>query len=259
MEAVLAAIAERKEAFARLPLFAFLQDESIEPEQRLAFYPCMAHWIMSFADLNKYFLRSEPAGDEYQARVNAYSHEDDDHWGLYLEDFRKLGCEELHATGAGWLRFLWGDATRANRMLSYRIAHLVMGASGVERLAIVESMEEAANAFFPHTVRLADQIQERTGTELRYLGHFHAELEAGHTGAGDHDALAHIVLDDDSRRRALRMVDEIFGLFADWADEVLRYATAQPAAVPITNAPLSVAAAAAAGNTGQLFKLAPVM
>jgi hypothetical protein len=223
MEAILAAITERKQAFAKLPFFAFLSDESIDPEQRLAFYPCMAHWIMSFADLNKYFLRAEAAGDEYQQKVNAYSHEDDDHWRLYIEDFQKLGFEGLY-TGTNWLRFLWGDETRANRMLSYRIAHLIQGATSVQRLAIVEAMEEAANVFFPLTLQLAEQIQERNGVELRYLGHFHFNLEAQHTGAGDHDALARIQLDDETRRKTLWMVDEVFGLFEEWAEEVLRFA-----------------------------------
>src|SRR4028118_2106005 len=140
MRTVLAAITERKKAFARLPFFAFLADESLTPEQRLAFYPCMAHWIMSFADLNKYFLRVEPTTDEHQQRVNAFSHEDDDHWHLYLEDFRKLGFEQLY-TGTDWLNFLWGEETRANRMLSYRIANLIMGASSVQRLATIRSEE----------------------------------------------------------------------------------------------------------------------
>lgn len=226
MREVLAAISERKRAFARLPFFAFLADESLTPEQRLAFYPCMAHWIMSFADLNKYFLRVEPAFDSYQQRVNAFSHEDDDHWQLYLEDFQKLGFERLY-TGTNWLNFLWGEETRANRMLSYRIANLISGATSVQRLAIIEAMEEAANVFFPLTVRLASQIEERTGTELRYLGHFHFTLEAEHTGAGDHDSLAQIELDEETRRVTLRMVDEVFALFSDWAEEVLRYAVAQ--------------------------------
>jgi hypothetical protein len=154
MREVLAAITERKRAFARLPFFAFLQDESLEPEQRLAFYPCMAHWIMSFADLNKYFLRAEPTTDEYQQRVNAFSHEDDDHWRLYLEDFQKLGFDKLY-TGTDWLNFLWGEETRANRMLSYRIASLILQAGSVERLAIIEAMEEAANVFLPHRYRNA--------------------------------------------------------------------------------------------------------
>jgi hypothetical protein len=226
MRAVLAAIEERKRAFARHPFFAFLQDESLTPEERLAFYPCIAHWIMSFADLNKHFLRVEGPADVHQERVNRYTREDDDHWRLYVEDFRKLGFERFR-TGADWLSFLWGEETRANRMLSYRIAHLVMGASSVQRLAIVESMEEAANVFFPLTLRLAERIQERTGTELRYLGHFHFNLEAEHTGAGDHEALARVELDDLARHKTVEMVNEIFRLFEDWADEPLRFAATQ--------------------------------
>jgi hypothetical protein len=252
MDAVLAVIEEKKRAFARLPFFGFLQDESLEPEQRLAFYPCMAHWVMSFADLNKYFLRAEPAADEYQERVNAYSHEDDDHWRLYLEDFQKLGFDALY-NGAGWLNLLWGDETRANRMLSYRIAHLIQVATSVQRLAIVEAMEEAANVFFPLTVQLAEQIQERTGIELRYLGHFHFNLEAEHTGAGDHSTLARIELDEEARRSTLEMVGEVFGLFEDWAREVLRFAVARLGVIhpmpPQTNAP----------DSEHLMKFAPVM
>ncbi len=231
MEAVLAAIEEGKRAFAGMPFFAFLRDESLEPERRLAFYPCIAHWIMSFADLNKYFLRAEPAADAHQEKVNTYSREDDDHWRLYLEDFRKLGFERMYE-GTGWLNLLWGDETRANRMLSYRISHLISNASSVQRLAIVEAMEEAANVFFPLTLRLAEQLEERTGVELRYLGHFHFNLEAEHTGAGDHEALARIELDEETRRETVRMVREVFGLFEDWAREVLRFAVAHLADAP---------------------------
>jgi hypothetical protein len=252
MEEVLAAIEEKKREFARLPFFGFLRDESLEPEQRLAFYPCMAHWIMSFADLNKYFLRAEPAADEYQERVNAYSHEDDEHWRLYLEDFQKLGFDALYS-GTGWLRLLWGDETRANRMLSYRLAHLIQCAKSVERLAIVEAMEEAANVFFPLTVQLAEQIQERTGVELRYLGHFHFSLEAEHTGAGDHAALARIELDDETRRSSLEMVDEVFGLFEDWAREVLRFAVARLGDTQ------PMPQQTAASDSEHLLKFAPVM
>ncbi len=241
MNTVLAAIMEHKQAFARLPFFTFLRDDSFAPEARLAFYPCMAHWIMSFADLNKYFLRADAPRDEYQQRVNVYTHEDDDHWQLYLEDFQKLNCAELY-TGTDWLRFLWSDETRANRMLSYRIAHLIMGATSVQRLAIIEALEEAANVFFPLTVQLAEQLQARTGIELRYLGHFHFNLEAEHTGAGDHDALTRIELDEATRERTLQLVDEIFGLFAAWADEVLRFAAAQLDHRPAVPGALRIAA-----------------
>lgn len=256
MREVLAAISERKEAFARLPFFAFLADESFEPEQRLAFYPCMAHWIMSFGDLNKYFLRDESTTDEYQRRVNIFSHEDDDHWQLYLEDFQKLGFDRLY-TGTDWLNFLWGEETRANRMLSYRLANLIMNARSVQRIAIIEAMEEAANVFFPLTVQLAEQIQERTGTELRYLGHFHSALEDAHTGAGDHESLAEIELDAPTRQRTVEMVHEVFTLFDDWAEEVLRYAIAQLSRDKLT-LPL-LTPPDAASDSAHLMKLSSVM
>jgi hypothetical protein len=223
LESVLTAIEGRKRAFARRPFFAFLSDESLGPAERLSFLPCMAHWVMSFADLNKYFLRDEQTTDEHQRMVNLYSREDADHWQLFLEDFEKLGCDRLYA-GTNWLRFLWGEETRANRMLSYRLSHLIADAAPAVRLFIVEAVEEAANVFFPQTVRLAEQFRARTGVELRYLGHFHADLEANHTGAGDHDALARINLDAEAERRALAIVAEVFDLFDDWADEVLRFA-----------------------------------
>lgn len=260
MREVLAAIMERKRAFARLPFFAFLADESLEPEQRLAFYPCMAPWIMSFADLNKYFLRAEPAnGDKYQQRVNTFTHEDDDHWLLYLEDFQKLGFDKLYG-GTGWLNFLWGDETRANRMLSYRLAHLIMGAKSIERIAIIEALEEAGNVFFPLTVQLAAQIQERTGVDLRYLGHFHLSLEAGHTGAGDHSSLARIELDAETQRRSLEMVHEVFDLFADWAEEVLRFAVAQLGDTrPLQALTLPAPSQIAAPPAEHLTNLSPVM
>lgn len=229
MKEVLAAISEKKRAFERLPFFAFLADDRLDPEERLTFLPCMAHWVMSFADLNKYFLRAEAGGDAFQERVNVYSHEDDGHWLLYLEDFRKLGFDQFQS-GADWLGFLWGDETRANRLLSYRIARMAMGATSLQKIAIVEAMEEAANVFFPLTVRLAEQYRRRTGVELRYLGHFHADLEAGHAGAGDHDSLADIELDEVTRRGALEMVAEIFRLFEDWAEEVMRFASGRAGA-----------------------------
>jgi hypothetical protein len=226
VEKILTAIGERKREFARHPFFAFLQDESLAPRERLAFYPCMAHWIMSFADLNKYFLRDESSADPLQRRVNVYTHEDDDHWRLYLEDFRKLGFADLH-TGPDWLGFLWGEETRANRMLSYRLAHLIMGATSAQRIAVIEAMEEAANVFFQLTLRLAERIQRETGMELRYLGHFHAELEAAHEGAGNHESLLGIELSEAETRRGVEMVAEVFALFDDWADEVLRFAAAR--------------------------------
>lgn len=231
MKTVLAAIAERKQAFSELPLFDFLSDDTLAPAERLSFYPAMAHWIMSFGDLNKYVLRQEPTEDPHQQIVNDYTHEDDFHYNLYLEDFRKLGCDRLR-DGSDWLRFLWGRETRANRLLSCRIASLILGATGAQRLAVVEAMEEAGNVFFTHTVRIAEQYEAQTGVELRYLGRFHQNLEAEHSARGDHDLLAGIALDAETARQTVRMVNEVFDLFHDWAAEMLAFAEAQLRSAP---------------------------
>ncbi|HEV2763801.1 MAG TPA: hypothetical protein VGV38_12545, partial [Pyrinomonadaceae bacterium] len=63
-----------------------------------------------------------------------------------------------------------------------------------------------------------------------------------HTGAGDHDSLARIELDEETRRSTVRMVEEIFDLFEDWAEEMLRYAAAHLADGVLAAPPLQAAA-----------------
>ena len=223
MKQVLDAIECRKEEFAALPLFVFMRDESLTPEQRLIFYPGMAHFIMSFADLNKYVLREEQAGDCYQSLVNAHTHEDDYHWTWYIEDLRALGAERLR-TGTGALNFLWGDETRAGRILSYRLAHLIASANSAQRLALIEAMEETANVFFTQSSRLAARIEAERGVRLKFYGQFHFDVDSNHTLHAEAILLAGIELDAETRARTLGMVAEVFRLFTDWMEELLRIA-----------------------------------
>lgn len=92
MKTVLQHIEINKESYAQLPLFEFLRDERRTPQERLAFLPHIAFFIMAFSDLNKFVLRDEtPSIDSYQRKVNAHTYEDDHHWPWYLEDLHKLG------------------------------------------------------------------------------------------------------------------------------------------------------------------------
>jgi hypothetical protein len=96
MRTVLKKVLAKKQAYSNLPLFQYMRDSSLTEEERLAFYPCMAHFIMSFGDINKYMLREEPPSNTYQERVNIHTYEDDRHWPWYLEDFAKLGFEPVY-------------------------------------------------------------------------------------------------------------------------------------------------------------------
>ena len=122
------------------------------------------------------------------------------------------------------LRYLWSDATIQNRLLSHRLAHLIWGAAPAVRLAIIEAIEETGNVLFALTSRLAAEVERETGSELRYCGEFHFQLESGHAMNNDHAELAQIVLDPASRADAHDRVEQVFAWFADWTDELLRYA-----------------------------------
>jgi hypothetical protein len=223
MKSVLAAIFRSKRLYSKLPLFGFLREDSIPPMERLAFYPCMAPFILTFGDLNRYVLRDETSNDPHQILVNTHSYEDDHHWPWYLDDFALLGFD-VPTTSTQVMRFLYGDDLRVNRMLGTKLAHLIYGATPVERLVIIEAIEETGNVLFALTARLARDLEAQMGVPLRYLGDFHFQLESGHAVGADHAQLAQITLDGAQRDRCLYLADEVFRLFEEWTHELLAYA-----------------------------------
>ena len=213
-----------KREYARLPFFDHLRDQNLTAVERLAFFPCMAPFILSFGDLNRYVLRVEPTDDPYQAMINAHTYEDDHHWPWYLEDFAKLGHDLEPQPPGETMRELWSDATAKSRLLSHRLAHLVWGTEPVVRLAIIEAIEETGNVLFSLTCELARAVQRDSGTELRYCGEFHFILESGHAMNNDHAELACITLTETQRKDALSRVDQVFALFTEWTHELLHFA-----------------------------------
>lgn len=228
----------KKRAYAGLPLFELLRDERVDPLDRLAFYPCMAHFILSFGDINKYMLRYETAACPHQEMVNTHTFEDDHHWHWYLEDLTKLGFD-THARGSDWMRFLWGDETRFNRILTYRLAPLIASTSSVERLVLIEAVEETGNVLFTEILKLAEQLEARSSIKLRYCGDFHFQRESGHTVGADHRELMSIQLDEGQRRRCIELVDEVFALFTEWTEELRRYGLAHPVSNRVARAHLA--------------------
>jgi hypothetical protein len=227
MKEVLRHIFGKKRVYHHLPLFEWMRNEALSPRERLAFYPCMAHFIMSFGDLNKFVLREARPGDLYQDMVNAHTLEDDHHWPWYLEDFAKLGFD-AEMRGTEWMNFLWGAETEQNRVLAARLTALISGTTSVERLVIIEAIEETGNVLFGTMLPLAEAIERQIGEQLRYCGPFHFNLESGHAVGADHRALASLALGHNDQERCKAMVDEVFSAFEAWTHELLRYAVAHP-------------------------------
>jgi hypothetical protein len=227
MKQVLRHIFGKKRAYNLLPLFEWMRDERLSARDRLAFYPAMAPFILSFGDLNKFVLREERPGDLFQDMVNAHTLEDDHHWPWYLEDFRKLGFD-AEMSGTEWMNFLWGEETQQNRVLMARLTGLIRGTSSVERLTIIEAIEETGNVLFSTILPLAEVVEQELGEQLRYCGSFHFNLESGHAVGADHKALTNIVLSEVDRAHHIALVEEVFSAFEGWTHELLRYAKAHP-------------------------------
>jgi hypothetical protein len=223
MKAVLRKIFAMKREYNKLPLFQFMRDDRIDAAKRLSFFPCMAHFILSFGDLNRFVLRSEPTEDKHQRKVNTHTYEDDHHWPWYLEDFQKLGFD-LPTRPTDLMRFLWGEETQKNRVLMYRLTGIIAQANGAERIAIIEAIEETGNVLFTTMLDIAKTLEKRYDVELRYCGAHHHALESGHAVAADHGEIAAIDLDPESTQRCMLWVEEVFTVFEDWTNELLAYA-----------------------------------
>jgi hypothetical protein len=117
MRSVLQAILQAKRPYADRPLFQLMRDEARSPRERLAFFPCMAPFILAFGDLNKYVMRDEASTDPLQVLVNRHTYEDDHHWPWYLEDLAALGFDRPTSMSR-MLALLYSSRTRVNRMLN---------------------------------------------------------------------------------------------------------------------------------------------
>jgi hypothetical protein len=211
MQSVMREVAQAKRHYSTLPLFAFLRDESLDPRDRLAFVPAMAPFILAFPDLSRCVFRDEASRDPIQALVHERTRADDHRWPLFLEDLTKLGFDRS-APLTQHLRATMKDAHQQGRMLGPRLAQLAYGATPIEKLVIVEALEETGNVFFGLTAGIAARIEAEGGPELRYLGQLRF--------ARDRRAVDEIALDPPQRVRCLDLAFHVFDLFADWSNEL---------------------------------------
>jgi hypothetical protein len=214
MEELLALIKEKQQKFARIPFYEYLRDTKIDPNERMAFAPCFAFFVMSFSELNRDILRVEPTTDPIQALVNHHTYEDEDHWIWFLEDLKKLGYDEsIKFTEA--LRFLWSDETRVQREVVRWMFEAGASASPIHRVIFIESIEATADIFLEATQAIASELQILDGRDCRYFGDMHTIVDSSHTMYTDDSQkfLNSIQLTPEEKEEALRIIDKTFDMF----------------------------------------------
>lgn len=225
MRSILALIDLKKHTYSQLPFFEFLRDETISPLKRLAFAPCAASFIMSFADLNKYILRQEPTEDIIQEILNQHTYEDDFHWQWFLEDMQKLGFNcALNLNNS--LEFLWGQETKTSRLLTYELYQCIAQAEPIEKLIILKAIEATANVCLSLTQSIVDELQVINSQEYKYFGNHHLSLENTHNSHSHdvHQFIEDIYISDKTKQKSIDLVEKVFELFTQWTYGLLDYA-----------------------------------
>ncbi|MFL5343246.1 MAG: hypothetical protein ACJ8AT_00525 [Hyalangium sp.] len=224
MKRVLEFIEQKKREQDASRFLAFIRDQSIHPGSRFSFVPCMAPFVMGFADLNKYVLRDEASQDPLQKVINTHTQEDDHHFGMFLRDLKTLGLDtSLNLSGA--LKLLWSEESRRSRQILYGLTALIASASPVMRMAIVEAIEAAGNVGFKRYNQTAAEFHQLTGLRLYYFGEAHLDLESGHAMGTENveQKLSEIVLTPEQVEQACALVARVFELIIDMGEGFMEY------------------------------------
>ncbi|QUY41488.1 NAD(P)-binding domain-containing protein [Acaryochloris marina] len=225
MQEILSLIEMRKSIFSKLPFFKYLQDDRINPRQRLAFAPCAAHFIMSFGDLNKHILRVEPTKDPIQKLVNKHTYEDDNHWEWFLEDIENLGFNKTQ-NFSDTLRFLWSNETKTPRWISLELYKLASYASPELKLVMIEAIEATGSIFLSIVHTVADELQNSTKQKYKYFGAHHFQVDSNHSivSNSSENNLDKINLSLEDKEEAIEIVNKVFDVFTDFTNELLNFA-----------------------------------
>lgn len=225
MKTVLDYIEQRKNNFAILSLFSFLEDSSIDPKQRLAFAPCLSPLVMGFAELCKSVLREEPTHHPIQALINQHTYEEQNHWQWLLEDIQKLELDEFCSFTEA-LRFMWGEETQKTRLVCPRMERYSFNSDPLQKLVVMEVAEAAANVFFSRTQRVIHELQGITKKQYKYFGGHHIDMEEQHNIKTDKVVIffEEIEITEEQYQAFLAIVDELFEVFSASMCELLVYA-----------------------------------
>ncbi|MCJ8282897.1 MAG: hypothetical protein MJK14_24615 [Rivularia sp. ALOHA_DT_140] len=222
MKEVLAHIQKKKQEFAKLPLFEYMRDTSIDPRQRLTWAPFLAPFVMGFRDLNRYDLRKESTTDVIQKLINRHTYEDESHWIWFLEDLEKLGLNESMKLSQS-MKFLWGKETYRVRQVCHQIALHTFNQEPIVVLAGIEAIEETGNIAFGITAEVVEELKQTTNKNYSYFGRKHFDVENGHAiGTNEIEKILNeLILTDEQKVKSLDLVETIFELFTSAVNEFM--------------------------------------
>jgi hypothetical protein len=225
MKEILAFIAQKKHEFATLPLFEFLANKHIHPNQRLIFAPVLDPLAMGLSDLNKYVLRESSSNNKVQELINKYTYKENYYWYGYLQHLETLGFNKLMSYGD--FRLLWGEETKKTRSLCSVLERYAWKASPIQKLVLAEALEGTATVFCEAALAVIMELEKINKKEYVYLGGSYVGLENHHILNTPEmlQVLAEIELSDAERQAALELAQNVFELFTEAMHELFGHST----------------------------------
>lgn len=222
MKEVLAHIEKKKQEFAKLPLFEYMRDTSIEPRQRLAWTPYITPLAMGFGDLWIYILKREPTTNTIQKMINKHTDEDKNHWKWFPKDIKALGFNESFDFSDS-IEFIWSEETKKARLLFLQIAILTYNLESQVLIAAIETLEATANIAFSTTAQVANELQKTTFKNYPYFGTLHLVEDSTHSMFEKENQffIENIKLTEKQENECYEITDKIFALFTECLNEIM--------------------------------------
>ena len=222
MKEVLAHIERKKQEFAKLPLFEYMRDTSIDPRQRLAWAPYITPLAMGFGDLWVYVLKREPTTNAIQKMINKHTDEDKNHWKWFPKDIKALGFNESFDFSDS-IEFIWSEETKKARLLCLQIAMLTCNVESEVLLVAIESLEATANIAFNITAEVANELRRTTSKNYLYFGNLHLIEDSTHSmfEKDKQKFIEEIKLTNKQKNKCYEITDKIFALFTECLNEIM--------------------------------------
>ena len=220
---ILNLIASKKEEFAQLPLFKFIQSSEVKAQDKLVWIPAFAPLAMGFGDIWKYIIRKESSQDPIQKIINKHAAEDEHHWQWFPYDIEHCQFNQL-LNFSNSLRFLWGKHNQKTRLVTLKIAQIIAKNEPIIVLIAIEAIEATANVVFQLTGEITQYLQETKQQKYLYFGMKHFDEDDNHTTSSQIENLIKTThFTAQQYTEAIATVETIFDIFSDCYNEMWDY------------------------------------
>jgi hypothetical protein len=210
---------------ARHPFFAWLNADDVPLADKFIFSPVMIDFIMSFADMNKWFLRYEDPQNDFEKAINQHTEEDATHSRFFVENWSHLRLGDISNWSASkglWWMFQAKQSAVVRRFGMDILRLAVRHPDPLVRFPMMEAIEICGDVFFGNTAPIAQRLGDIQGVEHIYYGKFHRDRESGHLQA-DESCFSRVTLTEEQRQQAESAVALVYTRFIEVLDQLLAF------------------------------------